>query len=135
MRTVQLSDATHAELQERKRLAGAKRLDEVVEELLHPRPRKAATLAKLRRSGIGLQAMGVERLRLFGSVVRDEAHRGSDVDLLVDLEAGRSYFDLARIQSVLEDILGARADVVLSTALHPRLAPEILAEAEEVPLA
>ena len=37
---------------------------------------------------------GARNVRVFGSVARDEAGRDSDIDVLVDLEPGRSLFDL-----------------------------------------
>lgn len=37
---------------------------------------------------------GVHRVRIFGSVARGQARPDSDVDVLVDLEAGRSLLDL-----------------------------------------
>ena len=37
---------------------------------------------------------GASNVRLFGSLARGDAAAGSDVDLLVTLEKGRSLFDL-----------------------------------------
>lgn len=135
MATVQLTPATHLALQERKQAQGARSIDAVIQELLSPRPRKDDVLAGLRLATQALRGFGVRRVRLFGSVARDAAHPESDVDLIVDLEDGRDYVDLAHVQRLLEAILHARCDVVLPTGLHPRLAQRILGEAEEVDLA
>lgn len=135
MRTVQISDDLHAELTQRKTQAGASRLDTVIADLLHPTPRKAAVTTVLRRLGPALRAMGVEQVRLFGSVVHDQGRPGSDIDLILDLAPGKTYFDLARIQDVLEQVFQGKADVVLPDALHPRLKDAILHEAEVIPLA
>ena len=60
---------------------------------------------------------GATNVRIFGSVVRDEAGAQSDVDVLVDLELGRSLFDLGGLLMDLQDILGRRVDVVTEGAL------------------
>src|SRR5699024_6712595 len=38
---------------------------------------------------------GIHNLRVFGSTARGEDTYSSDIDLLVDIEEGRSYFDVA----------------------------------------
>lgn len=75
------------------------------------------------------QRNGASNLRLFGSVVRGEADDESDVDLLVDLDPGRSLFDLVRLQAELERVLGRRVDVVTERGLRERIRTRILAEA------
>lgn len=37
---------------------------------------------------------GAHNIRIFGSVARDDAKESSDIDFLVDMEHGRSLFDL-----------------------------------------
>jgi uncharacterized protein len=74
---------------------------------------------------------GVRSLALFGSVVRDEATRGSDIDLLVEFD-GRpvGLFHLSRTQHYLESILGVpRVDLVLRDGIKPALRENILREA------
>lgn len=60
---------------------------------------------------------GASNVRLFGSVARGEARPGSDVDVLVTLESGRSLFDLARLRAELEQILDVPVDVVADSGL------------------
>lgn len=72
---------------------------------------------------------GVHNVRVFGSVARGEQRLESDVDLLVDFEAGRSLLDLTGLWLDLESALGCRVDVVSSRGLRPRVADEILREA------
>src|SRR5439155_24253150 len=69
---------------------------------------------------------GASNIRVFGSVARGEpdAH---DVDLLVDLEEGRSLMDLAGLHIDLEDLLGCKVDV--GTQIKPRLRESVEAEA------
>ncbi len=66
---------------------------------------------------------GVLDVRVFGSVARGDAHRGSDVDLLVELEPDRSLFDLGGLLMDLRDLLGEAVDVVTPAALQHRSVP------------
>ena len=75
---------------------------------------------------------GAYNVRLFGSVARGEADEQSDIDLLVELEAGRTLFDLGGLQYDLEQLLGCRVDVVTERGLKPRIRERVLREA--VPL-
>lgn len=75
---------------------------------------------------------GVKHVSVFGSLARGEASPGSDVDFLVDVEEGRSLFDLIAFKLDAEDLLGREVDVVTRAGLSPYLAPHILAG--EVPL-
>ena len=75
---------------------------------------------------------GARRVRVFGSVARGEADEGSDVDFLVDLEKGRSLFDLGGLLMDLQDLLGRPVDVVTEKGLKARIRDRVLEEA--VPL-
>jgi len=69
---------------------------------------------------------GARHVRLFGSVARGDATDQSDVDVLVDLESGRSLMDHARLIVDLERLLGRRVDVVTERGLRPRVRDAIL---------
>jgi hypothetical protein len=75
---------------------------------------------------------GARNIRVFGSVARGESDAGSDVDFLVDLEPGRSLFDLSGLLIDLEAVLQAEVDVVTERGLRPRIRDRVLQEA--VPL-
>lgn len=75
---------------------------------------------------------GAKNVRIFGSVARGEAGPESDLDVLVDLEPGRSLFDLGGLLTDLQDLLGCKVDVVTESGLRPRLRERVLREA--VPL-
>lgn len=80
-----------------------------------------------------LRALGVERLALFGSVLRDEARPDSDVDLLVRFAPGAKTFEhFLALCDLLESRLGRRVDLITTEALSPFLGPRILAEAMDV---
>jgi len=75
---------------------------------------------------------GVRTIRLFGSVARREADEASDLDFLVELEPGRTIFDLGGLQYELQQFLGCRVDVVTERGLKARIRERVLREA--VPL-
>lgn len=75
---------------------------------------------------------GAHNVRLFGSVARGDAGPESDIDLLVDLEQGRSVLDLGGLVEDLRSLLGRRVDVVPAGDLRPGLRDRVLSEA--VPL-
>ncbi len=54
---------------------------------------------------------GVKSLAVFGSVSRDEAGSGSDVDLLVEFDRPVGYFGLFALQDHLESILSCKVDL------------------------
>jgi predicted nucleotidyltransferase len=75
---------------------------------------------------------GARNVRVFGSVARGEADEQSDLDFLVELEPGRTLFDLGGLQYELEGLLGRRVDVVTEQGLQRRIRERVLREA--VPL-
>ena len=75
---------------------------------------------------------GAHDVRIFGSVARGEDDLESDVDFLVELEAGRSLLDLGGLQVDLESLLGCRVDVVTVRGLKTRIRERVLREAMPV---
>jgi uncharacterized protein len=72
---------------------------------------------------------GAFNVAVFGSVARGDADEASDVDILVDLEPGRSLLDLGGLLMDLRDALGRDVDVVTRAGLRPRIRDRVLAEA------
>jgi uncharacterized protein len=88
---------------------------------------------RLRAAEREIRALGVERLALFGSVLRNEARADSDVDLLIAFAPGRKSYDrFLALSDLLEERLECPVEVVTTEALSPFLGPRILAEAEDV---
>lgn len=92
-----------------------------------PRPEAPRTtrlrrlLREHRREILDLAAKHHARnVRVFGSVARGEATDRSDIDLLVDLEPGRSLLDQVRLRRALSELLGVEVDVVASGGLRER---------------
>ena len=88
---------------------------------------------RLKASEADIRALGVQRLALFGSVLRDEAGPDSDVDLLVQFSPGaKTYERFLALSDLLEERLGHRVELVTQEALSPFLGPRIIAESQDV---
>jgi predicted nucleotidyltransferase len=72
---------------------------------------------------------GARNVRVFGSVARGENDAASDIDFLVDLEPGRSLFDLSGLLIDLEAMLQTEVDVVTERGLRARIRERVLREA------
>ena len=72
---------------------------------------------------------GAYNVRVFGSVARGEADSKSDIDLLVNMEPGRSLLDLSGLLIDLEDLLNCNVDVVTEDGLRDRIRERVLKEA------
>jgi predicted nucleotidyltransferase len=72
---------------------------------------------------------GGRNVRVFGSQARGEGAPDSDVDILIDLESGRSLLDIVAIKQDLEDLLGCSVDVVTEASVSPYIREHVLSEA------
>jgi len=95
----------------------------------HPMP--LDELIKTKREDILCTAAkyGAYNVRVFGSVARGEADKKSDIDLLVDMEPGRSLLDPGGLLTDLEDLLGCNVDVVTEDSLRTHIKERVLKEA------
>jgi uncharacterized protein len=75
---------------------------------------------------------GAHDVRVFGSVARGDAGPMSDIDLLVQMDRGRSLLDLIELSQELESVLQRKVDILTDEGLSPYLEQRIHAEA--VPL-
>ena len=82
-------------------------------------------LARLRAHEAELRAAGVEALYLFGSVARDEASEGSDVDLMIDGAPKLSLFDIMGVQEKCAAIVGRKVDLGERRAMRGRVRQRI----------
>ena len=72
---------------------------------------------------------GVAVVAVFGSYVRDEQKRESDIDLLAEILRPISLLELAGAEIYLSEILGARVDLVPKRSVREELRETILQEA------
>jgi predicted nucleotidyltransferase len=72
---------------------------------------------------------GARNVRIFGSVARGEARPDSDIDFLVELEPGRSLFDLGGFVYEMRNLLGVEVDVVTENGLRQRIRARVIREA------
>lgn len=79
-----------------------------------------------------LEKYGVKRAALFGSIVRGEATKESDIDLLIEFEGEKSLLDLAGLKLELQELLKRKVDVITYGSLHPLLKEKILSEQEVI---
>ena len=75
---------------------------------------------------------GIRNVRIFGSMARDDANEKSDVDLLVELEEGKTGFALGGFLEDVSQLVHRKVDVVTEKSLHPALHDKILREAKSL---
>lgn len=73
---------------------------------------------------------GARNVRVFGSVARNEAREDSDLDILIDLEPGRSLLDVGGLAMDLSALLGRPVDVVTEAGLRERIRSRVVREAQ-----
>ncbi len=73
-----------------------------------------------------LKKADVKKAAFFGSYVRGDNTKDSDIDILVDLPRGKSLFDLAGLKIDLEEKLKKKVDVVTYRGICPYLKDSIL---------
>ncbi len=95
-------------------------------------PSTSRTYAAGETRSCGSQPSTARNVRIFGSVARGEEDTGSDVDILVEMEPGRSLLDRAALLVHLRELLRCDVDVATEKSLRPRVREEVLREA--VPL-
>lgn len=95
---------------------------------------KDDVLRRLRAKRRELEAAGVARLVLFGSVARGEATDRSDVDLYFEASPGASIglVELGRLRTRIEKILGRRVDLVPGDSFRPAVRSRV--EQDAVPV-
>lgn len=71
-------------------------------------------------------AYPLKRIGVFGSYVRGDHTRDSDIDLLVEFARPVSFFTFLELEDFLRKKLKRKIDLVTRNALHPALKKEIL---------
>ena len=72
----------------------------------------------------------VKEIGIFGSYVRGEQRRKSDLDVLVEFEpdAGIDLISFVELEDYLSRLLGIKVDLVMKSALKPRIGERVLRE-------
>lgn len=71
---------------------------------------------------------GVKALGVFGSYLKNAQKKGSDVDILVEFEEPISLLKYLALEQQLSKLMGKKVDLVMKSALKPRIGEEILKE-------
>jgi uncharacterized protein len=70
----------------------------------------------------------VKEIGIFGSYVRKEQTKKSDVDMLVTFYETIDLFTFVELENYLSEILGVKVDLVMKEGIKPRLKEKILNE-------
>ncbi len=92
------------------------------------------SIAEIRKRLLGLspalaERYEVESLELFGSYVREEQSKGSDLDVLVTFRTAPSLLKFVELENLLSETLGVKVDLVMKDVLKPGIRERILQEA------
>lgn len=68
-----------------------------------------------------LKQAGVKRSSIFGSYVRGEETKNSDIDILVELPKGSSLLDLIGLEIELKKVVGKKVDLLTYNSINPLL--------------
>jgi len=71
----------------------------------------------------------VKEIGIFGSYIRHEQKKKSDLDVLVTFYETIDLFTFVELENYLSDILGVKVDLVMKDGIKPRLKERILSEA------
>jgi len=66
-----------------------------------------------------LKQVGVRKVAIFGSYIRDEEELGSDIDVLVEFLEIKSLLDLVKIERELSEEIGIKVDLLTENSLSP----------------
>lgn len=72
---------------------------------------------------------GGSNVRIFGSYARGENTTTSDLDFLMDIQAGKSLLNRIALKQELEDLLGTTIDIAKPENLHECIREKVLNEA------
>jgi len=70
----------------------------------------------------------VKEIGVFGSYVKGEQNKRSDLDILVDFREPVGLFEFMDLEEYLKNLLGVKVDLVTREALKPRIGEYILRE-------
>jgi len=98
--------------------------------------RKQEVITLLKQNLDSLKNYGVKKIGLFGSFVKNTNTPDSDIDILVEFRKGeKTYDNFYELYDYLEDLFGAKIDLLTTDSLSRHIGPEILKEVEYIEVA
>ena len=79
-----------------------------------------------------IQEYNISYLGIFGSYIRGEQKEDSDLDILVEFSKEPDLLEFIGLKQELSEILGVEVDLVMKSALKPRIGKRILEEVVQV---
>ena len=91
---------------------------------------KEFILSEMKQQKRELQNLGIVRIGLFGSYVREEQTEKSDIDILLEFEPEKENFDnYMTVYDILENLFrNEKVEIVTKNGLSPYIGPQILKE-------
>ena len=91
---------------------------------------KEYILSEMKQQKRELQNLGIVRIGLFGSYVREEQSEKSDIDILIEFEPEKENFDnYMSVYDILENMFrNEKVEIVTKNGLSPYIGPQILKE-------
>jgi len=91
---------------------------------------KEYILSEMKQQKRELQNLGIVRIGLFGSYVREEQSEKSDIDILLEFEPEKENFDnYMLVYDLLENMFrNEKVEIVTKNGLSPYIGPQILKE-------
>lgn len=77
-----------------------------------------------------IKKYNIKKIGLFGSYVRNQQNKSSDIDFLVEFKPAISLLKHVKLQNDLADIFKKKVEVVSAKAVKARLKPHIMKEVE-----
>jgi len=92
-----------------------KKADEIIRKITQCKPEL--------KSGFQVKEIGI-----FGSYIRNEQNKNSDLDVLVEFEEEPGLFKFMELENYLKTILRVKVDLVMKNALKPQIGRHVLNE-------
>lgn len=72
-----------------------------------------------------LKKRGATKVAVFGSYVRGEQTRKSDIDVMVEFSKAKSLLELVRMERELSEVLGIKVDLLTARSISPYIRNKI----------
>jgi len=79
-----------------------------------------------------LKGYGAKKIAVFGSYIRGEEKRDSDIDIIVEFSERKSLLELVQIEREMSEILDIKVDLLTEKSISPYLIEDIKREMEVI---